>query len=227
MGAYGTPDTYPYEEIERKCPKCGKVSKGKFCCYCGAEMRTETIVKTNNPEGKTKKCKHCQSDIPKKAKVCPVCRKKQGGKAKWIIIVILALLFLPKGGSTQKSNYDESLTPEQFKAECMDVSYEELARNPDAHEGEKVKFTGNIMQVVYDSDTGMSKYLVSVTKGDYGFWDDNVFVELIPDNKTGKFLEDDIVTFYGIADGEYSYKTVLGKSVTVPCVEAVYMDISN
>ena len=27
----------------------------------------------------TKKCKYCQSDIPKKAKVCPVCKKKQGG----------------------------------------------------------------------------------------------------------------------------------------------------
>ena len=227
MGAYGTPDTYPQEELERTCSKCGKVSKGKFCCYCGAAMGTETVTKTNTSEGKTKKCKHCQSDIPKKAKVCPACRKKQGGKAKWIIIVILVLLFLPKGGSTQKSNYDESLTPEQFKAECMDVSYEELARNPADHEGEKVKFTGNMMQVVYDSDTGMSKYLVSVTKGDYGFWDDNVFVELIPDNKTGKFLEDDIVTFYGIADGEYNYTSVLGQSITIPCVEAVYMDISN
>ena len=27
----------------------------------------------------TKVCKHCQSEIPAKAKVCPNCRKKQGG----------------------------------------------------------------------------------------------------------------------------------------------------
>lgn len=227
MGAYGTPDIYPHEEIEKTCPKCGKKSKGKFCYNCGESLEKITAPKAEKPKGETKKCKHCQSDIPKKAKVCPVCRKKQGGKAKWIIIAILVLLFLPKSGSTQKNNYDESLTPEEFKAECMDVSYDELARTPDEHAGEKVKFTGSIMQVVYDSDTGMSKYLVSVTNEGYGFWDDNIFVELIPDNKTGKFLEDDIVTFYGIADGEYSYKTVLGKSVTVPCVEAVYMDMSN
>ena len=38
MGAYGTPDIYPYEEIERRCPKCRKISKGKFCCYCGASL---------------------------------------------------------------------------------------------------------------------------------------------------------------------------------------------
>lgn len=45
-------------------------------------------------QGSTKKCKHCQSDIPKKAKVCPVCRKKQGGKLKWIIIIIIALFII-------------------------------------------------------------------------------------------------------------------------------------
>lgn len=40
---------------------------------------------------KTKVCKHCQSEIPKKAKICPNCHKKQGGKLKWIVIVIFAM----------------------------------------------------------------------------------------------------------------------------------------
>ena len=41
----------------------------------------------------TKICKHCQSEISKKAKVCPVCRKKQKkGIFKWILIVFVALL---------------------------------------------------------------------------------------------------------------------------------------
>ncbi len=29
--------------------------------------------------GETKKCKYCQSEIDKKAKICPNCKKKQGG----------------------------------------------------------------------------------------------------------------------------------------------------
>lgn len=45
----------------------------------------------------TKKCKHCQSDIPKKAKVCPNCRKKQGGIMKWIIIAVVAVLLFSCG----------------------------------------------------------------------------------------------------------------------------------
>ena len=36
----------------------------------------------------TKKCKHCQSDIPKKAKVCPVCKKKQLSKLKVFLICL-------------------------------------------------------------------------------------------------------------------------------------------
>lgn len=52
----------------------------------------------------TKKCKHCQSDIPKKAKVCPNCRKKQGGILKWILIIVIALIIIGAiaGGEGEK-----------------------------------------------------------------------------------------------------------------------------
>lgn len=49
-------------------------------------------VTSNEKNGETKTCKHCQSEIPKKAKVCPNCRKKQGGIGKWIVIAIVVLL---------------------------------------------------------------------------------------------------------------------------------------
>ena len=39
----------------------------------------------------TKKCKHCQSDIAKKAKVCPVCRKKQKHTALGIFLIIIGI----------------------------------------------------------------------------------------------------------------------------------------
>lgn len=37
-----------------------------------------------------KKCKHCQTEIDSKAKVCPNCHKKQG-LPKWLIIVFIVL----------------------------------------------------------------------------------------------------------------------------------------
>ncbi|MDF2588587.1 MAG: Telomeric repeat-binding factor 2 [Anaerocolumna sp.] len=37
----------------------------------------------------TKKCKHCKTEIDKKAKVCPHCLRKQGGVLKFIIIAFV------------------------------------------------------------------------------------------------------------------------------------------
>lgn len=58
----------------------------------------------------TKKCKHCKSDIPTDAKVCPYCRKKQGGKLKWIIIAVVALFIIGTFGE-KKSDSDSSNSP--------------------------------------------------------------------------------------------------------------------
>lgn len=45
-------------------------------------------------ENQTKICKHCQTEIPKKAKICPNCRKKQGGIVKWIILGVVAFIII-------------------------------------------------------------------------------------------------------------------------------------
>lgn len=42
----------------------------------------------------TKLCKHCQTEIPKKAKICPNCKKKQGGIAKWIVLVVIGVIVM-------------------------------------------------------------------------------------------------------------------------------------
>ena len=58
-------------------------------------------------ETETKLCKHCKSEIPKAAKICPNCRKKQGGIGKWIAIVIVIVLILAvatSGGGNKDKN---------------------------------------------------------------------------------------------------------------------------
>jgi len=47
------------------------------------------------PEGPTKVCRHCGMTIPKSAKTCPYCRKKQkGGAGRIILFVILAIIII-------------------------------------------------------------------------------------------------------------------------------------
>lgn len=186
-------------------------------------------MKKEKPEFKL--CKHCKTEIPYDAKVCPQCRKKQkGGKLKWIIIilVILFVLFaLSSGDSYELSEDASTMSEEDYKAACGEIGYKDFARNADELVGTKYKFTGQIQQVVYDSEGGESEYMISVTKDEYDFWDDNVYVYFNENGTDVKFLEEDIVTFYGEASGEEEYTSILGESITIPKLSVVYMELEK
>lgn len=77
----------------------------------------------------TKVCKHCQTEIPKKAKVCPNCKKKQGGKLKWIILVIVALAIIGSvvGGSDDDKKAKKVGEVEKEEAATEDKETEEVS----------------------------------------------------------------------------------------------------
>lgn len=52
----------------------------------------------------TKLCKHCKTEIPADAKVCPNCRKKQGGKGFIIAIVIIAVIIIGVAAGSSSSD---------------------------------------------------------------------------------------------------------------------------
>ena len=55
----------------------------------------------------TKICKHCKTEIPYDAKICPNCRKRvKGGKLKWIIIVVVILFIIAAASSGGDSDDD-------------------------------------------------------------------------------------------------------------------------
>ncbi len=85
-------------------------------------------------ENETKLCKHCKSEIPKGAKVCPNCRKKQGGIGKWIVIVVVVVIIIAamSGGgadktkkvenaSTQNNTDNKAETIKKFIAKAMSI----------------------------------------------------------------------------------------------------------
>ena len=51
----------------------------------------------------TKVCKYCQTEIPKKAKICPNCRKKQGPKI-WLIVLIVVIVLAIIGSLAGESD---------------------------------------------------------------------------------------------------------------------------
>lgn len=87
-------------------------------------------------DSKTKVCKHCQTEIPKKAKVCPQCRKKQGGIMKWILLVVLAfgLIGALAGGDSEEpvntDNQTEVVVESQHIEAETEVAETEVVEDP-------------------------------------------------------------------------------------------------
>lgn len=111
----------------------------------------------------------------------------------------------------------------KYKGQCETISYDNLARDPDTYDGKKIKFTGEVIQVV-EGDY-ITAYRVDVTKTRYGYTD-TVYVMYVPEQGAQRVLEDDIVTLYGEYMGLYSYESIMGATITVPSMLALYIDVS-
>ena len=94
----------------------------------------------------TKICKHCKSEIPYDAKVCPQCRKKQkGGVLKWVIIALVALIVIGamSGGSGKNNSstkkvgtVSDSATSEANAQQASDAAENSETADPTAPETE-------------------------------------------------------------------------------------------
>ncbi len=122
-------------------------------------------------------------------------------------------------------------TPAQSKTEyiasCETVAYDDIARYPDNYKGKNVKFKGKVIQVSEGFLSSKTTYRIEVTEDKYGYWDDPVWVEYKIPEGSANILEEDIVTFYGECTGTTSYTSVLGSKITIPAVEAKYIDIEQ
>lgn len=123
------------------------------------------------------------------------------------------------GIAEENANYIPST--EELKSLCNQVSWEELTRYPDSYIGQYVKMTGIV------TSPGDSSILVA-TRVDNGiFYEDYVWVEFDSSSSGTRFLEEDRITIYGIANGLKSYTTVAGGSKTVPLIQAIVIEFAN
>lgn len=100
-------------------------------------------------------------------------------------------------------------------------AYEDVARTPDDWSGQKVAFSGKVLQVIEGSD---EIDLRVATDGEY---DDVILVGYSPDLLNGtRVLEDDNITVYGTCIGLYTYTSTMGASISIPGVYADQITIN-
>ncbi|WP_298579368.1 hypothetical protein [uncultured Olegusella sp.] len=114
---------------------------------------------------------------------------------------------------------EKVLKPEDYES----VPYKSIARTPDKYIGKKVKFSGEVLQVIEGDDESVT--LRVATSGSY----DDVVLVVYKQSIMGNthILEDDQVTFYGNCLGTYTYKSTMGGNITIPAVDAERIDINS
>lgn len=145
----------------------------------------------------TKICKHCKTEIPYDAKVCPQCRKKvKGGMMKWIVIAVAAIIIIgalagggdKNTGGTQKigevsqasqaadtfgAGKQENTAPEQATQTEPAEETETESESP----AEEVKTVYNVGDILKDGDME----IVYMSSGEYV--SDNEFIQPAEGNK--------------------------------------------
>lgn len=99
--------------------------------------------------------------------------------------------------------------PEDYNKE---LTYDDLARNPDEHAYKAVTFEGKIIQVIQGD--GASQFRIA-TNDDY---DKVMLIEIDNSQLESRILEDDYIRFYGTYMGEITYESTLGGNITIPGV---------
>ena len=113
----------------------------------------------------------------------------------------------------------------EFIASCQNLTYEQVARDPDTYQYAVAHFKGKVSQVIEGS--GYNVYMINVTPDAYGYYEDAVYVQYTAPVGASRILEDDVVDMYGIMAGLQTYTTVLGAEKTIPAMLASYIDLAQ
>jgi len=111
---------------------------------------------------------------------------------------------------------------QRMKDDAKNIPYETMARTPDANDGQKVKYTGKVIQVQESGDKIALR--VDVTKTSNGY-KDTMYVTYTKKAGEGRILDDDIINLWGNSQGLFTYKTVLGAEATIPSVKATIIEV--
>ena len=130
---------------------------------------------------------------------------------------------MPRATRTTTPTPGPTPTFEEWKESAEEIPYRTLFRYAEQNEGKRVYYRGKVIQVL--EDDGDFHLRVNVTPGDYGFWDDTVFLRY--DDAPVRILEDDIIAFVGRMNGTITYESVMGGKVTIPDITVLSLIIES
>ena len=139
------------------------------------------------------------------------------------------------GEASAPSGFTDSLDSvgwAAYKSASRRITFPVLNKDAGSLVGKHFRIKGQVFQIL---DAGAGSYqqgfpdgiqprtsmLVSMTNQGYGIWSDEI--EVVDMGALPKIYEKNLVTVYGVCDGQYSYTSVAGYKMTVPLVVARYV----
>jgi len=113
-----------------------------------------------------------------------------------------------------------TLTVEQLQAQAVTLSYDDLARNTEHHEGKLLALAGDVAQVLEDGDAANLRVNLD---GDA----DRMVVIRYPGYSAARVLAGDAIRMIARVDGRVTYDTVLGGQVTAPLLTALWLQVEQ
>ena len=115
------------------------------------------------------------------------------------------------------ANTESDISEEDYKNLCQQLNYEDILRNPDSYDETYCVLGGTVDQII---EGWFDTYTIYVMDSSGNRW------ECLYMYKDGEshLLEGDSVTVYGQCDGTTTATTLMGEQVTLPYIDAEYID---
>jgi hypothetical protein len=136
----------------------------------------------------------------------------------------LNLSAIAAGDRTTSGHVDiqRTLSPAFYKRQAATIPYNQLVKDPGSLTGRVVTYKGQVFQ--YDSNTTTSHMIISVTDDGYGYWSDNLWVDVDPAAAQNVFQKS-VIQVWGTVVGAYTYTTTQNGKLTIPEVDVKYVQL--
>lgn len=234
------------------CNKCGTQNPdaNKFCANCGNPFNNQqgnTIQPQQPPNYHQQTSPYQQPQFqqqPPYPQPSVIIQEKKKGHGCLISVLVIVGIFIFLGivgaiassgdnsDNTNKSTTQSiTVSEDEYKADCKKYTYTEIARNPNDYNGKQAVFTGQVIQV--DENGNNITLRVNIT-GEYNEYSkkttytDTIYVEYErADENESRILEDDVITIYGELTGLKTYESIFGENISLPSLNARYIEIEE
>lgn len=109
-----------------------------------------------------------------------------------------------------------------FKSKCVNIEYDDLARNPDKNIGQSLKISGTVIQVI-EGENDKVDYRIEINDN----YKTILYATYYHKKDESRVLQDDNIEIWGFYNGLHTYTSIMKVNITVPYVDAQYISIQG